>query len=192
MELLFPASPLLRQFLFVSLKFHVQRSKFHVFHLRLETWNLEHYDAMIHFQTYHPTRSWLCLVQHIVPTPPYARSRDVVRDLHSMRWKTDDTRRAGWHSSNENQWGRSPWHARSFPCDGRGANIPAEHRSREMRRMVACWYKPHPHKNGCWVLCDTHHHRHIVPWLCDPCYLSRSTRDIHRLPYQIARTSHWQ
>src|SRR5688500_5213694 len=101
MELQCPASPLLRRFLFVSLKFHVPRSKFQVFHLRLETWNLEHYDAMIHFQTSHPTRSWLCLVQRIVPAPPCARSRGAARVLRSMRWKTDDTRQAGWHSSDE-------------------------------------------------------------------------------------------
>src|SRR6188474_2113089 len=72
-------------------------------------------DATPHFQIYHPIRSWLVLVQHTVPARPYERSRDVVHDLHSTRWRMDDTRQVGWRSSNESQLGRSPWRARFFP-----------------------------------------------------------------------------
>src|SRR5687768_4672677 len=148
--------------------------------------------ATPHFQTYHPTRSWLVLAQRIVPTRLYERSRDAVRDLHSTLWRRDDTRQAGWRSSGESQWGRSPWRARSFPCAGRGASIPVVLHIHGTRRMGACWYKPHPHKNGCWVLCDTHHHPHIEPWLCALCCQSLSTHDTHTHPYLIARTSRWQ
>src|SRR6185503_12599472 len=122
-------------------------------------------DATPHFQTYHPTRSWLVPVQHIVPTRLYGRSQDEVHVLHSTRLRMDDTRRAGWRSSNESQLGRSPSHARFFPCDGREANIPVVRHIHGTRRMEVCWCRPHPHKNGCSELYDILHHQHIRPWL---------------------------
>src|SRR5688572_15106024 len=186
MGLRFPASPLLRRSLFAN-AIRAER--------RVETQRqnpeTKRY-AILHFRIYHPSQLSLALVQHIVPTPPYERSRDEVHDLHSTRWRTDETRQAGWRSSNESQLGRSPWHAQFFPCVCREANIPVVLHIHGTRRMEACWYRPHQHKNGCWVLCDTHHHPHIEPWLCAPCCQSLSTHDTHTHPYLIARTSRWQ
>src|SRR5260221_3275221 len=126
---------------------------------------------MSHSHIYHPTQSLLDLVPHIVLIQPCGRSLVVVLALHSTLSKTDDIRRGVSHSLGGSQLGRNPSRVRFFPCGDRGASNLAVHRIHEMRRRVACWCTPHPHKNGCWVLCDILHRQNITPSLYAQCCL---------------------